>query len=108
MVFTFPNTLQRRYGYPITRAFAALLGKKLPKQQDDTLSEHYKLYHLNEQNYFSLKRMVINAGFSSFKIDYDLDYLERRLNIKVLTKKIIDRTPFRHIFFSNLYLIAEK
>lgn len=108
LVFTMPNTLQRRYGYPIQRVWAALHGKRLPKQQDDTTSEHYKFYHLNEQNYFSLKRFARQAGFKKFVIGYDGEGDHSQSKSKRLIRNIIKFTPFRHILLCNLYLLAEK
>lgn len=108
LVFTMPNTLQRRYGYPIQRIWAALHGKWLPKQQDDTISEHYKLYHLNEQNYFSLKKFADQAGFGKFVIGYDGEADPSQSKSKRLIRSIIKLSPLRHILLSNLYLLAEK
>lgn len=108
LVFTMPNTLQRRFGYPLSRLWAALHGRRLPKQQPDTLSRHYRLYHLNEQNYFSLRKFVENAGFTNYRIGYDvdLDQLPRGKNARI--RYLLARTPLRHILLSNLYVIAER
>jgi len=108
LVFTAPNTLQRRYGYPIQRILAALRGRYLPKQQLDTISEHYKLYHLNEQSYFSLRKFAKQAGFDKFEIGYDVDEIVDRSKLKRMLRKVIQATPLRHIFMGNLYLLAEK
>jgi len=108
LVYTMPNTLQRRYGYPLTRLLAAFRGQRLPRRQDDTLSEHYKLYHLNEQNYFSLKNFAMQAGFSKIVVGYDARHnrLSGRKNMWI--RKFVERIPLRHILFSNLYVVAEK
>jgi ubiquinone/menaquinone biosynthesis C-methylase UbiE len=108
LVFTYPNTLYRRYGYPIIRYWAALHGRRLPRHEEDTLSEHYKLYHLNEQNYFSLKTLASEAGFIKFTVGYDSANTLKPNGIKGWVKKILFKTPFRHIFLSNLYVLAEK
>lgn len=107
LIFTYPNTLQRRYGYPIQRIWAALHGKHLPKYQEDTTSEHYKLYHLNEQSYFSLRRLASKAGFRKIVIGYDFEDTLSQTNSKGLMRKII-QTSLRHLFLCNLYLLAEK
>jgi len=106
LVFTMPHTLQRRYGYPIARIWAALHGKRLPEQQEDTTLEHYKLYHLNEQNYISLKKFAENAGFKRFVVGYD--YLPDPGGRERLLRRIVRLTPLRHLFLCNLYLLAEK
>jgi 2-polyprenyl-3-methyl-5-hydroxy-6-metoxy-1,4-benzoquinol methylase len=108
LVYTMPNTLQRRYGYPIQRLWAALHGKRLPKLQDDTTSEHYKLFHLNEQNYFSLRKFANQAGFIRFVVGYDGGTDLGQSKSKRLIRRIIKLTPLRHILLCNLYLLAEK
>ena len=108
LVFTFPNTLHRKFGYPILRLAYLPFGRKLPKIQSDTTSEHYKLYHLNEQNFFELKSNALKAGFTKFEIGYDIPYTKESGTLKNIAKKIIHHTFLRHIFFSNLYLLAEK
>lgn len=106
LVFTFPNTLQRRYGYPLQRLMGAIKGKPLPSQQDDTVGEHYCLYHLNEQNYFTLRNAATDAGFRKISIGYDMGASKTAL--KRFVMNCIGKTPLRHIFFNNLYLLAEK
>ncbi len=108
LVFTMPNTLQRRYGYPVQRMLAALRGQRLPKQQEDTMSEHYRLYHLNEQNYFSLRKLAIQAGFNRIVVGYDGDNNPNQSKSKQMIRNVIKKTPLRHILLGNLYLLAEK
>lgn len=100
-IFTHPNTLQRKIGYPILRMYAALKRRPLPRQQEDTLDEHYKLYHLNEQSYFSLKNLIYKTDFKKITIGYDIPHGSRK-------HQIIMRTPLQHIFGVNLYLLAQK
>lgn len=108
LIYTHPNTLQRKYGYPILRFIFSLRGRGLPKQQPDTLSEHYKHYHLNEQNYYSLRSMARRLGASKFEIGYDsYDYVPNQ-KIKNFIRYIIKRTPLRHLFLTDLYMIIEK
>lgn len=103
LVFTYPNTLQRRYGYPLIYLYSLIAGKPVPWRQPDTVSEHYRLYHLNEQHIFSMERMAKKAGFRQITTAYDI------INKPVgLLKRLVQRTPLRHIFLNNLYLIAEK
>ncbi len=68
----------------------------------DTLHEHYKLYHINEQNFFTLRRLAKKSGFKKIFVNYDVS------GQSSLIKNIFLKTPFRHILFNNLYLIAEK
>jgi cyclopropane fatty-acyl-phospholipid synthase-like methyltransferase len=103
LIFTYPNTFRRRYGYKIIRYFSYLKNKPLPKNETDTLSEHYKEYHLNEQNCLTLKRLALHAGFKDFQITYyDPSVKESFL------KKILVGTPFRHLFLKGLTLVAVK
>lgn len=108
LVFTFPNTLQRKYGYPVFRLIMVLFGRRFPKVQTDMLSEHYKLYHLNEQNYFTLRDNARTAGFSELEIGYDIGYYEKSGFLKNTIKKIVQKSFLRHLFLTNLYLLAEK
>ena len=103
IVYTFPNTIRRKYGYKLIRTLSIVKGKPLPEKEPDTISDHYKQYHLNEQNYFSLKNSAINAGFGKVKVQY-ID-----LTIKdSLLKSVLIYTPFRHLFLKGLTLIADK
>jgi cyclopropane fatty-acyl-phospholipid synthase-like methyltransferase len=108
LIYTYPNTLQRRYGYPILRFVSFLYGKCLPPKQPDTLSEHYRLYHLNEQNFFSLKETALRAGFKKIYISYDCTFSKKNNFTKNIAVGIIKNTPLRHIFLTGLYIIAEK
>ena len=102
-MYTYPNTIRRRYGYKLIRALSILKGKPMPKKEPDTISDHYKQYHLNEQNYFSLKKSALNAGFGKVKVIYiDLSIKES------LLKPVLVNTPFRHLFLKGLTLIADK
>lgn len=103
VVYTYPNTLRRRFGYKLIRIFSIIKRKPLPKREPDTISDHYKQYHLNEQNYFSLKNMAVNAGFSKVQVQYfDLSIKDSFL------KSVLIHTPFRHLFLKGLTLIADK
>lgn len=109
LVFTHPNTLYRRYGYPIVRIVNLLRGRRLPRVMDDTTSEHYRLYHLNEQNYFSLIGLVRQAGFTKFTVGYDEEIVDQKIHpLKRFLKLIIASTPLRHLFLCNLFVLAEK
>jgi len=103
LIFTYPNTLRRRYGYNLIRYFSYLKNKPLPKNETDTLSKHYKEYHLNEQNCLTLRSLALNAGFKDFQITYyDPSVKESFL------KKILFNTPFRHLFLKGLTIVAVK
>ncbi len=103
VVYTYPNTLRRRYGYFFIRAFSIIKRKPLPKMEPDTISDHYKQYHLNEQNYFSLKKSANDAGFSKVRVEYfDTSIKES------FVKKVLINTFFRHLFLKGLTLIADK
>jgi cyclopropane fatty-acyl-phospholipid synthase-like methyltransferase len=103
LVYTFPNTIRRRFGYKLIRALSIIKGKPMPKKEPDTISDHYKQYHLNEKNYFSLRKSAKNAGFGKVRVQYiDLSIKDSFL------KKVLIHTPFRHLFLKGLTLIADK
>ncbi len=108
LIFTHPNTLYRKYGYPLYRLLAATRGIQLPRQQEDTTSEHYRLYHLNEQNFSSLRELAQRAGFSKVVVGYDNENMHQGRWITRILKKVISITPLRHIFLNNLFMLAEK
>ncbi len=108
LVFTMPNTLQRRYGYPIQRLWALLHGKRLPKQPAETTSEHFWNFHLNEQNYFSLRKFAHQAGFRRFMVGYDVQYAPTPSKVKRFIRCLIKLPPLCHIMLSNLFLVAQK
>lgn len=103
IVYTYPNTIRRKFGYKLIRLFSIIKRKTLPKREPDTISDHYKQYHLNEQNYFSLKKSARDAGFSKVSVVYfDLSIKDSFL------KSVLIHTPFRHLFLKGLTLIADK
>ncbi len=103
LVYTFPNTIRRRYGYMMIRTLSILKGKPLPKKEPDTISDHYKQYHLNEQSYFTLRKSAVNAGFTKVRVQY----IDPSIKDSFL-KKILINSPFRHLFLKGLTLIADK
>lgn len=107
LVFTMPNTLQRRFGYPVQRLWSLAKGDKLPRLQEDMMSDHYRLYHLNEQSAFSLDRAAREAGFTRFKVFYDHGTTRSRSVALRIGQEIINSTPVRHLFCNNLVLLAE-
>jgi len=107
LIYTFPNTLQRRYGYNLFRLYNLLRGTRLPRQQPDTTSEHYRLYHLNEQNHLTLKRAARRAGFSKARVGYDVELASGGF-AKRLAFSIVKKTPLRHILFNHMYLVVER
>jgi cyclopropane fatty-acyl-phospholipid synthase-like methyltransferase len=103
VIYTFPNTIRRRYGYKLIRLSGFLKGKPVPEREPDTVDDHYRYYHLNEQNYFSLKRIAGKAGYKKIKIQYfDPSTKESFL------KKLFEKTAMRHLFMRGLTLIADK
>ena len=111
LVFTYPNTLQRRFGYHIMRFMYLFLGKRLPRKQPDMISEHYAKYHLNEQSYFSLRNSAKRGGFNRVFVGYDINcfkFVRNKNVIKKFIKTLIISTFLRHFFLNNLYLLAEK
>jgi cyclopropane fatty-acyl-phospholipid synthase-like methyltransferase len=103
IVYTYPNTIRRRIGYRLIRLFSIIKRKPLAKQEPDTISDHYKQYHLNEQNYFNLRKSAQDAGFRKVSVQYfDLSIKDSFL------KSVLKSTPFRHLFLKGLTLIADK
>lgn len=103
LVFTGPNTFRRKIGYPIIRFFSGLKGIKMPKQEIDSTGEDYKLYHLNEQNCVSIKKLARKGGFENIRVIYSNGH-DNHSKIK----NILAYTPFRHLIFTGLILIAKK
>jgi len=103
IVYTYPNTIRRKYGYKLIRLFSILKRKPMPKKEPDTISDHYKQYHLNEQNYFSLGKSGTNAGFKKVRVQY----YDPSISDSIL-KRLLINTPLRHLFLKGLILIAEK
>jgi len=103
LIFTYPNTIRRKYGYKLIRLLSIFKMKPLPVKEPDTVSDHYRQYHLNEQNYFTLRNMAVNNGFRNVQVDYyDPTIKESSLKSALL------RTPLRHLFLKGLTLTAEK
>ena len=103
LVYTYPNTIRRRYGYKLIRFISFIKMKPLPAREPDTVSDHYKQYHLNEQNYFTLKNQAVNQGLRNVNVDYyDPTVKESFL------KSTLIRTPLRHLFLKGLTLTADK
>jgi cyclopropane fatty-acyl-phospholipid synthase-like methyltransferase len=103
IVYTYPNTVRRRFGYKLIRLFSIIKGKPMPKKEPDTVSDHYKQYHLNEQSLFTLKNSARNAGFSKIRVQYYDPSIKDSF-----IKSLLIHTPFRHVFLKGLTLIADK
>lgn len=103
VIYTFPNTLRRHYGYKLIRFLSIVKGKPVPSKEPDTVSDHYRQYHLNEQNYYSLRTNAERAGFKNFTVTYHDESIKESF-----LKKIFVGTPLRHLFMRGLILIAEK
>ena len=102
LIYTYPNTLQRRFGYSMLRLHGRIVGFPLPSEQADTLSPHYREYHLNEQNFISLRSLAKRAGFAKYRVTYDMpEYCS-------LLGKLVEVSPLHHLFDTNLVLVAEK
>ena len=109
LVYTYPNTLQRRIGYPILRRLIRLFtGKKLPVLQPDMQNEHYNLYHLNEQCHRQLARSAKQAGFSDVRVFYDMPFNRPRTAAGRLFQLVAFRGPWKHWFLNNLVCIARR
>jgi cyclopropane fatty-acyl-phospholipid synthase-like methyltransferase len=103
LVYTFPNTIRRIYGYRLIRTLSIIKGKPLPEKESDTISDHYKQYHLNEQSYFTLRKSAINSGFTKVIVQY----IDPTIKDSFL-KRVLINSPFRHLFLKGLTLIADK
>lgn len=103
LIYTYPNTIRRRYGYRLIRFLSILKGKPAPKKEPDTVSSHYKQYHLNEQNYYTLRKSALIAGFRKVKVHY----FDESAGESFL-KKLTLNTPLRHLFMKGLTLVADK
>lgn len=109
LVYTYPNTLQRRIGYPLLRRLVRIFtGKKLALLQPDMQDEHYTLYHLNEQRYSQLVRSAKQAGFSHVHVFYDMPARQPRTFVGMLFQLIAYRGPWRHLFMTGLVCVARR
>jgi ubiquinone/menaquinone biosynthesis C-methylase UbiE len=108
LVFTYPNVLQRRIGYPLERRLLRLAtGAQWPLVPPDATSEHYRLYHLNEQTYFSLRRLARRTGFSRVRVFYDQAPSAARTLAGRLFRLVAHHGPLRHCFLKNLTCVVE-
>jgi ubiquinone/menaquinone biosynthesis C-methylase UbiE len=109
LVYTHPNVLQRRVGYKLQRFLYQLAtGKRMPAVQPDTTSEHYLLYHLNEQSFRSLRSLARGAGFRRVRLGYDTCFPPPKSHLGRLFRLFTHHTPLRHFFLTDLVCIAEK
>jgi cyclopropane fatty-acyl-phospholipid synthase-like methyltransferase len=109
LVYTYPNTLQRRVGYPIQRILVFLLtGRKLPRLQPDMENEHYQRYHLNEQTLHRMKSCATRAGFSKIRVFYDMPATRPRTLAGRLFQGVAHRGPWRHCFLRNLVCLVQR
>lgn len=108
LVHTHPNILQRRYGYPLQRWLTRLTtGERLPARQPDTTSEHFRLYHLNEQSHHSLRAAARQAGFKRVRVFYDTALPPPRTSWGSAFRLLAHRGPLRHLFLNDLVCCAE-
>lgn len=76
LIYTYPNRLARTF-YPVKRWLSLLLRQKhLPARMPDTVHDHYREYHLNEQSVRSLRRLLRKTGFRA-NVWYDVDHSAR-------------------------------
>lgn len=107
LVYTYPNTLQRRFGYPLYRMMVAAAHRKwLPRLQEDMTNEHYRSYHLNEQSYLSLSAALREAGFRT-EIWYDMEPLWSSAELS-WRQRLLWRTPLVHLFGTDIVALAVK
>lgn len=107
VIYTYPNTLQRSLGYKIIRLKSLFTSSPLPKIQEDMVDEHYKKYHLNEQNYFKLKKILYKLPFKEIKVFYEDNSVNFNPKSKILNKLFLS-TPLKHLFLTGLTAIAKK
>ena len=108
IVYTYPNVLQRSFGYPLSRWLVRLAtGEKLPRVQPDAVDEHHRLFHLNEQSYYSLRATARKAGFSRVRTFYDASQPPPRTRWGKWFRTVAHRGPLRHLFLTHLVCCAE-
>lgn len=104
ILFTHPNTLYRKIGYPIRRFYNLIFKFRiLPKIMPDQLDPHYMFYHINEQNYYKLKKRI-EKKFVDINIQYDTLYK----NMPLLKRTILSFPLIRHIFNTDILVVARK
>jgi 2-polyprenyl-3-methyl-5-hydroxy-6-metoxy-1,4-benzoquinol methylase len=111
LIYTHPNTLQRKF-YNIERLYNLVIkGVRLPESQLDTQCEHFRKFHLNEQNYYSLMMMARRAGFRDVKVfysDYDVMAKKYATIMKNVTVYLTRNTCLKHLFQTGLTLVAVR
>ncbi len=109
LVYTYPNRLQRKIGYPLSRWLVRIsTGEKLPRIQPDAVGDHHRLYHLNEQSHESLRASARRAGFKRVRVFYDADRPPPRTLWGRVFAKFALRGPLRHLFLTHIVCCAEK
>lgn len=108
LVYTYPNVLQRRVGYPMQRRLLRWVsGEELPAIQPDAASDHYRLFHLNEQTYFSLRRLARRAGFRKVRVFYDHALPPPRSCYGRWFRAVTHRGLLRHYFLNDLTCLVD-
>ena len=107
VIYTYPNTLQRKVGYKFIRYKSLFTSNPFPKIQDDMKDEHYKKYHLNEQSYFRLKKLLHRYPFRVIDVFYEDNNANFNPKSKILNKLFLS-TPMKHLFLTGLTAVVVK
>lgn len=111
IIHTAPNRWYDTYAYPVVRLFRILMGQgtkypKNPRQFGVAVNEHV---HVNEQDLFSMRKALSQAGFES-TVWLDSPPQDRRESvlIDVLHWVAFEVTPFRWFFEREVFAVAWK
>ncbi len=110
IIHTAPNRWYDRYAYPWVRRVRTFLGqgKHYPKDPRaiTPVNQHV---HVNEQDKFSMKRALAEAGFTS-KVWLDSPPQNRQESAAMafLRRIAFDIPPFRWFFEREVFAVAEK
>jgi hypothetical protein len=111
IIHTAPNRWYDVYAYPLVRLFRKLLGQgkqypRNPRQFGVAVNEHV---HVNEQDIFSMRTTLSEAGFSS-KVWLDSPPQNRHENLVVdsLRWAAFHWIPLRWFFEREVFAVASK
>ncbi len=108
IVHTMPNLWYYRIGYPVYRLVQYLGGHRLPANPRERWAYHE--VHVNEQTPLSLRRSLLDAGFSvSIRLIPAQTY-NQESNWLIRTGMILlsHLHPFRWVFCNDIFAIATK
>lgn len=111
IVHTAPNRWYDKYAYPVVRVVRTIMGQgaqypKNPRQFGVAVNEHV---HVNEQDLFSMKRILAKAGFNG-KVWLDSPPQNRQESalMSAMRHVAFNWVPFAWFFEREVFAVAQK